>query len=111
MVNKSKARGTRWESTIRGYLREWWPVERLAQNGSADRGDLIGVPNVTIEAKDHRRFELAAWLDETEKERQTNGTRFGMLVVKRANKPVSRAYAIFPLEQAAELLRLAERTL
>ena len=108
MVNKSKIKGTRWESTCRGFLRHWWPnLERLAQSGSADRGDLVGIPGVTIECKDARRHELASWCDETEIERQHNDDRFGILIVKRANKPVNKAYAMTTVEQMADLLYLA----
>lgn len=91
-------------------MRHWWEnVERLALSGSNDRGDLIGVPGVTIECKDARRFELAGWSKETEIERLNNGDEFGMLIVKHAQKPVSEAYAIFPLAQAAELIYRATK--
>lgn len=105
MSNPSKAKGTRWNTAVVNYLRTWWPkAERRALAGADDLGDVINVPAV-VECKDAKRHELAGWMDETEVERVNAGEEFGMLVVKRARKPVELAYAIFPLKQAVELLR------
>lgn len=49
MTNPSKARGTAAETAVVRYLRRWWPnVERRALAGNADKGDLTGIPGVTI---------------------------------------------------------------
>jgi hypothetical protein len=48
-----------------------------------DRGDIDGIPGVVIEVKNCKRFELAAWMAETEAEVANAGAATGLLVVKR----------------------------
>lgn len=43
-------------------------AERRALAGSQDRGDIAGIPGVVIEVKNAARTELAAWLDEANRE-------------------------------------------
>lgn len=105
-MNKSKRKGTAWESAIVEYLKTWFPwVERRALSGSSDKGDIAGIPGVVIEAKDAQRHELAAWMDETEAERKNANASIGLLVIKRRRKKVEDAYAVMTLRQAVELIR------
>lgn len=68
MSNPSKQRGTAWESSICTYLlAEGFPVERRALAGSADKGDIAGLP-VAVEAKNVKATTLAAWVDEADAE-------------------------------------------
>jgi hypothetical protein len=80
--------------------------ERLLGAGRrADCGDLAGVRgNVVVEVKDRQRLELAAWVDETERERIAAQAEYGLLIVKRRNRSAGEAYAIMPLGQMARLL-------
>lgn len=66
MTNRSKAKGTAWESKIVAALNaaHWPHAERRALNGSTDRGDITGIPGVVIEAKDHNRITLAEFVDQ-----------------------------------------------
>lgn len=92
-MNRSKQKGTSWESAIRDYLRaNGWPyAERLPLTGSRDRGDLAGIPGVTIEAKSAARTELGVWINEATIEQTNAGTRLGVVWAKRRGK-VSPAY-------------------
>lgn len=70
MSNPSRAKGTAWESNIVTYLNRYgWPrVERRTQSGAYDRGDIAGLRDVVIEAKDCRTITIPAWVDEAEVE-------------------------------------------
>ncbi len=73
--NRNLARGTAWASDIVNYLREhgWVHAERRALNGAQDGGDIAGVIDVCIEAKNEKRVELAQYLKETEAEKTNAG--------------------------------------
>lgn len=106
MVNKSKIKGTAFESAIVRYLQDHgFPyARRLALAGGADKGDItlgdepVGGP-VTLEAKDHAKINLAGFVDEAIKESENAGTPLGVVVVKRRGKNVSQAYVVTTLEQ------------
>ncbi|WP_239153715.1 hypothetical protein [Virgisporangium aliadipatigenens] len=83
-------------------------AERRTLNGAKDRGDIAGIPGVAIEAKSANRVELAAWADETERERTNDGADIGVLWVKRRGKASPGAgYAILSGTQLLTLLRAA----
>ena len=106
MTNKSKQKGTAFESAIVAYLKEWWPnVERRALSGNLDRGDIAGIDGVVIEAKNAQKMDLSGWSNETAAEVVNAAADLGILVVKRRMKPVSEAYAIMPLRSVVWLLR------
>jgi hypothetical protein len=90
-VNASKAKGTAAETAVVRFLQaNGYPhAERRALAGAQDRGDVAGIPGVTIEVKAAKRFELAAWIEETLKEsgREASPTQVvPLLVVKRPGK-------------------------
>lgn len=110
MVNRSKIKGTAWESQIVDYLRtRGWPhVERRALAGNADRGDLAGLPGVVIEAKSCARLELAAWLDEAEVEKRNDKADVGLVWFKRKGRTSPGAgYVLMSGEQLVSLLHAA----
>lgn len=111
-MNRSKAKGTSWESAIVDYLRgDGWPaVERRALGGAKDRGDIAGIPGVVIEAKSAARLALAAWLAEAEVERVNDVAEFAVVWAKRKGKTSPGAgYVIMSGEHFAGLLALARR--
>lgn len=73
-MSRSKDKGTRFESQVALYLQaKLGPaIERRALHGTNDRGDIAGVyfmgKPVVIECKNHKRMELAAWMDEARME-------------------------------------------
>jgi hypothetical protein len=87
-VNRSKIKGTRWESAIVDYLRtNGVPhAERRALHGSLDRGDIAGIPGIVIEGKNAARAELAWWLDEAETERVNAGATAAVVWHKRRGR-------------------------
>lgn len=109
-MSASKRKGTSWESSIVDYLRvNGVPhAERRALNGARDRGDIAGVPGIVFEAKSAARVELAAWVDETEKERVNDGAAYGVTVIKRRGKgSAGDGYAVLPFAALVGLLRAA----
>lgn len=49
-MSRARRIGTEWESRLVGYLLErgFLHVERRAQSGKNDRGDIAGIPRVVI---------------------------------------------------------------
>ncbi len=113
MANRSKAKGTAFESDVAGYLRRHTPldVERRTLGGVNDRGDLSGVflggERVVVECKATKRMDLAGHWGETQREAEVDGAAYGFLVVKRpgcGSKNVGRSYVVMDLEQLARIL-------
>ncbi len=68
-MNRSKSKGTDWESKIVDYLSRWWPhVERRAQSGANDKGDIAGIIGCAIEAKACATWAPQQWLRELDAE-------------------------------------------
>lgn len=88
-MNRSKDKGTAFESQVAEDLREALgpTIERRALSGANDRGDISGVyfmgREVVIECKNHRKMELAEWMDELEAEMGNADAMFGAVVHKR----------------------------
>lgn len=109
-MSASKRKGTRWESAIVDYLRNNGVphAERRTLNGAKDRGDLAGLPGVVCEAKSAARMELAAWLDEAEKERANAGAAVGFVWAKRRGKASpADGYVVMSGAMVVSLLRAA----
>ena len=106
-MNRSKAKGTRFESDVVAYLREhgFRYAERRALAGNADRGDIAGVPGVAIECKAVQRIELATFVDESQREAANAGAGLGVTVVKRRQKSTGDAYVVMPLSAFVALIR------
>ncbi|WP_094690934.1 hypothetical protein [Pseudoscardovia suis] len=74
-MSRQKQKGTAFETAVTRWL-QWAlddkTIHRESLHGSRDRGDIGGViidgEPVTIEAKSHRRMELAEWMREAETE-------------------------------------------
>ena len=97
MTNKSKVKGTRWESELRDFMIPLgFKVHREAQHGAKDQGDLFGIDDWTLEAKNEKRITLAKYMDELEAEIANHRTNHGAVLVKRARKSVGNSYAVMP---------------
>lgn len=104
-MSKSKAKGTRFEREVADYLALSVPgVDRMILHGSADHGDITGVPDWTLETKSTRTIDLAGALDEAKVEASNAKTRWHAAIVKRRGKSVAGAYVVFSLGQFADLL-------
>jgi hypothetical protein len=87
VTNTAKQKGTRWESAIVAYLREWWPhVERRTLGGANDKGDIAGLPGWVIEAKAEKSYRLAAYVAEGQREADNAGTPYWVVWIKRPGK-------------------------
>lgn len=88
-MRSAKQAGTRFESQVAEYLgsRLEGSVERRRLCGANDKGDLSGVAahgmQVAVECKDHAKMELAAWVEEAERERENARADLGVVVHKR----------------------------
>lgn len=88
-MSAAKRKGTAAESAVVAYLRDAGAVhaERRSLNGAKDRGDVAGIPGVVIEVKNHAHIDLAAFVDEAERE-SWNGpvSEVGVAWIKRRGK-------------------------
>lgn len=111
MTTPQKAKGSQWERDVVNYLSDWFPAveRRFGAGAQDDKGDLMGIPYTVIECKNHKTFNLPAWMDRL-KEQMENANAFrGVVIIKRRNKPTADAYAVMPLTQFAELLKEATK--
>ena len=111
MVNRSKAKGTAWESTLRDYLQQsgWPTVERLPLSGALDRGDIAGIRGVVIEAKCEAGWDhLGAAIAEAERERVNARANLGVVWRKRVGRTAAaEGYVVMTGSAFVELLRRA----
>lgn len=88
-MSAAKAKGTRWETSIVGFLREHgftW-ADRVPLSGHKDRGDItIGPGGPVTEAKNQTRLSLAEWLDEANAEAVNARAPFGVVWFHRRGK-------------------------
>lgn len=111
-MNRSKARGTAFETALVNYFRsKGWVADRLRQTGTEDEGDLaVHIPGdtlpVVIEAKAERQMNLSAYIAQAEKEAQAYAkhrdiptTPEWLAIVKRPNKPIGQSYVVITLDE------------
>lgn len=114
-MNRSKSIGTAAESAVVGYLRAngFHGAERRALAGAFDLGDIVGLGPLCIEVKagaaaiNASDGQVAAWLLETEVERQNSDADYGLLVLKRKAIGPGRAgewWAVLPAWQFLSLV-------
>lgn len=86
-MSRSKAKGTAWETMVTRWLNaNGWPgVERRALHGTADKGDIAGLP-VVVECKAHRTYDFGGWVAEAETEALNAGVGVGVVWAKRVGK-------------------------
>jgi hypothetical protein len=107
-VSKSKARGTAAETAVVRWLAaNGFPyAERRTLAGSADRGDLAGIPGVVAEIKNCRRDSLPSWVDEARVEAANAGVPVGVVIHKRVGTTdASRWFVTMDLATFAGLIR------
>lgn len=102
----AKAKGAATEQLFCDYLAAWVPhVERRHLSGSADRGDIAGLPGVVLEVKSGARVDIAGWLAELTTEIRNDGANTGAVVVRPKGKPAPPDwYAVLPLPLYVDLL-------
>lgn len=87
-MNRSKAKGTWWESACVRWLEQFIPgVRRKVLAGSADEGDLTwGAGVVVVECKNVGSLAVPAWVREAEAEAANAGARYGVVLYKVRGK-------------------------
>lgn len=105
-MNRSKQKGTHWESRVVAFMRDHgFPyAERRALSGALDKGD-VNVPGLVIECKAHKTMALAEWVDEMIKEKANAGVDIGVVVFPRRYQPTDRAYVVMELQQFCEMVK------
>ena len=106
-MSRPKAKGTAAETAVVRWLRDHgFPfAERRALHDRDDRGDVAGIPGVTLEIKACRRLELSTWIDEASTEATNANTSIYAVVHKRRGKgDPGDWYVTLPLAVFAELM-------
>lgn len=93
-MNRSKQKGTQYESLIRDYLKEHWnpDIERMPLSGGKDRGDIAGFRVgegrhlIAWELKNRTQMSLSEWIREAQEEAENYGAVAGIVVHKRKGK-------------------------
>lgn len=95
-TNRSKAKGTAWESAVVAYLREHHNpgARRNVQMGARDIGDIDGYYLHALEAKAEKTITLADYIAQANRERIHAGQPFGCAVIKRRMKGVADGYVV-----------------
>jgi Holliday junction resolvase len=114
-MSKAKQKGTAAETALVRFLQgQGFPsAERRALGGGGfgeDLGDITGIPALCMEVKNHKSYQIPAWLKETETERINAKADFGILVVKPVGigitpDKVGQWWGIMPMQMMMDLLR------
>ena len=109
MTSASKAKGSKAELDVVKWLKEWFPyVDRRLAGATLDKGDISGIPGVTIEIKNHAKMDLAGWLEELSTEMGNDNAWTGVVVHKRRGRgSPAEWYATMPAQVWVDLLRRA----
>ena len=107
MSSAAKAKGSGAERDVVKYLKEWFPyVDRRLAGATLDKGDISGIPGVTIEIKNHATMKLSEWVEELIVEMANDKAWTGVVIHKRERKgDVGEWYATMPAKIWIELIR------
>ena len=107
MSNAAKAKGSKAELDVVKYLKQWFPyVDRRLAGATLDKGDISGIPGVTIEIKNHAKMDLGGWTGELVTEMKNDNAWTGVVIHKRKGKgDPAEWYATMPVQVWVDLLR------
>lgn len=110
MSSKSKAKGSQAERDVVKWLKQWFPyADRRLAGATLDKGDISGIPGVTIEIKNHAKMDIAGWVAELETEMDNDKAWTGTVLHKRKGKSdVGQWYCTMPAKVWIDLLRRAQ---
>ena len=87
MSSAAKAKGSKAELDVVKYLKQWFPyVDRRLAGATLDKGDISGIPGVTIEIKNHAKIDLAGWTEELLTEMANDNAWTGVVWHKRKGR-------------------------
>lgn len=106
MSSKSKQKGSQAERDVVKWLKQWFPyADRRLAGATLDKGDISGIPGVTIEIKNHATMKLSEWLEELRVEMANDNAWTGVVIHKKKGKgDVGQWYATMPASVWIELL-------
>lgn len=117
MTNRSKQKGTAFESLVRDYLQQAWSpiVERMPLSGNADRGDLsnfrVGTKQqhlIAFELKNRTQMSLSQWVREAQEEAMNYDAVAGVVCHKRKGKGAAgEQFVTMTLEDFLTILHAA----
>ena len=99
MSSAAKRKGSAAERAVVEWLKaNGYPyADRRLAGATLDKGDISGLPGVTIEIKNHAKLDLAGWTAELEIEMKNDGAWTGTVLHKRKGKgDVGEWYATTP---------------
>ena len=107
MGSAAKAKGAQAERDVGAWLKQWYPyVDRRLAGATLDKGDISGIPGVTIEIKNHAGMDLAGWVEELKVEMANDNAWTGVVLHKRKGKgDPADWYATMPASVWIELLK------
>ena len=99
-------KGPSYESRLVAFLTRVLeiPVERRVMGGANDKGDVAGIPNWVIEAKNVTISGLGQAMNEAKREARNAGARYYAAVLNRRSHDLERSYAVVELWELAELI-------
>lgn len=102
----AKAKGRETENLVVEWLRKqgWIHAERKRLQGSADQGDITGIPGMCIEVKSAAHWQPVEWLRQTEIERMNSMAEVAWCIARPKGKPVVDDWVI--LMTPAQLMEL-----
>jgi hypothetical protein len=111
LSSAAKRKGSAAERAVVEWLKaNGYPyADRRLAGATLDKGDISGLPGVTIEIKNHARLDLAGWTAELEVEMKNDGAWTGTVLHKRKGKgDVGEWYATMPAKVWLALLKKAD---
>lgn len=116
-MNRSKQKGTAFETAVTKFMRLYYPVERRALQGAHDTGDIAGLTihgqPIVVECKNTRQLNISEHMKEAIREAQNAHAAFPVLVQHAPrigfDKPdnTGQQWAILQLSDFMQLLYLA----
>ncbi len=102
-MNRSKAKGTAYETGVKEWLRaRGLDARRIVLMGSGDQGDVDTGAGWHLETKNCRTLALSEWVAEADRE-STNAGKPVAVCVKRVGKgDHGESYVVMPLRVFAE---------
>lgn len=108
MSSAAKRKGSQAERDVVAWLKAngFKYADRRLAGATLDKGDISGVPGVTIEIKNHAKMDLSGWLAELEIEMKNDSAWTGTVLHKRRGKGnVGDWYATMPAQIWLELIK------
>lgn len=102
-TSRSKAKGTRYEAVVLGYLRKRWPRAERSAAATSSR-DFTGVP-LPVEAKHHTRPDLSRWVRNMYRSHGGRWMLFCRIGDKRSD---GYEVVVLPVEMVRDRLEAAE---